>query len=83
MKYTLEPLNEGQGMNVRTIFSGNRREALKRAFFIAKTLQGLFPNSTISCQLQTRSQGLRGTMGIVAHCDGTFVDGEKGRIVKL
>lgn len=82
MKYILEPLNEGQGMNVRTVFWGTRRDALKQASFVARTIQSLFPNCTIACQVQTRSQGLRDTPGIVALADGTFVDSEKGGFVK-
>lgn len=82
MKYTLEPLNEGEGMNARTVFFGTRQEACQKAFLIASTMQQLLPDCTITCQMQTKSQGLRGTAGIIALCDGTFIDGEKGGFIK-
>jgi hypothetical protein len=82
MKYILEPQNEGQGMNARTIFIGNRKAAMEQAFVIASTIQKLLPNCTITCQIQTGSQGLRGTAGIIAFCDGTFVDSQSGDFTK-
>lgn len=82
MKYILEPQNEAGGMNATTPFVGTRRQAMQKASIIAATIQKLLPNCTITCQVQTPSQRLRGTPGIIALCDGTFVDGEKGGFVK-
>ena len=83
MRYILEPQNEAEGMNAATPFVGTRRHAMQRASLIAATMQKLLPNCTITCQVQTTSQRLRGMPGIIALCDGTFVDGEKGGFVKL
>ena len=83
MKYRLLPQNEGQGINVCRTFAGTKQAACQEATHIAKTMQLLFPECTITCGVQTPREGLAGMLGIIALEDGAFIDGEKGGFIKV
>lgn len=81
MKCKLLPQNEGQGTNLSYTLKGTKQAACKEATHIAKTMQMLFPDSTITCGVQTPREGLAGVLGIIALADGTYIDGVKGGFI--
>jgi hypothetical protein len=83
MKYRLLPQNEGQGMNLCRKFTGKKQAACQNAAHIAKTMQLLFPECTITCGVQTPREGLAGVLGIIVLADGKIIDGQNGGFIKI
>ena len=81
-RYRLIPQNENQSLNFEESFIGTKRAAVDRARYIAYNLQHLFPTATITCGIQTPSEGLRGIIGLVVLPDGNIIN-DKGYSVKV